>query len=540
VARIPLRDALVCLSLANLYLLDVWIEFANRTHDYYMKVPPRWAMLFAAAADMVLLWVCLLVCVTLWRRFRSPGADIVACLAAGAALLVPLNILRTSVFGSTYAWLSGTLGRSTMLAAAGAIGLLALAFALRRPRRCLQVLAAFLLLLLPLLPVMAGTAIVSLALRSPDEAFASSVPLPDGRRGGPRLLWMLFDEWDQRLVFTARPRGLSLPAIDRLRAEALVAARAVGGGYGTANAVPSMFIGRRIAESAPAGPSELLVGINGEPSEGGDLEPISAHLSLFGRLRQHGWQTAVVDWYHPSCRVFAAQIDRCTWEPGASIYQRPEYAADLSFMSRMQLLAERRVQKAPMAASLGLVRPDTSRRLLGLQEFERIRAAASQALGTSDFVYVHWPIPHPLGIYDRQTGRMDLGTDATYLDNLALTDRVIAEIRTRLELLGTWDDAVVLLSSDHSLRTEEWMGRAAWSPEEQRATAGRRSPHVPFVLKLGRQREALTYNEPFSIMLTHDLVLALAKGELRTPAEVARWLDAHRGRFPLPREGADK
>jgi hypothetical protein len=298
VARISLRHAFVCLSLANLYFLDVWIELGNRTHDYYMKVPPRWAMLYAAAADLALLWLCLLACAALWRRFRSPAADLIACLAAGAALLVPLNILRTSVFGSTFAWLGGLLGRSTMLAAAGLLGLLTVAYALYRPRRCLQALSLGLLLLLPLLPIMAGTAIVSMAFRPPDEAFASSVPLPEGRRGRPRMLWMLFDEWDQRLVFDARPPGLALPAIDRLRAEALVASRAVGGGYGTANAVPSMFIGRRITESTPAGPSELLIGIDDGSSKDGDLEPISAHPSLFGRLRQHGWQTAVVDWYH--------------------------------------------------------------------------------------------------------------------------------------------------------------------------------------------------------------------------------------------------
>jgi hypothetical protein len=538
VARISLRDALVCLSLANLYFLDVWIELGNRTHDYYMKVPPRWAMLYAAAADLALLWLCLLACAVLWRRFRSPAADLIACLAAGAALLVPLNILRTNVFGGMSAWLGGRLGRSTMLAAAGLLGLLTVAVALHRPRRCLQALSLGLLLLLPLLPVMAGSAIVSMAFRPPDEAFASSVPLPEGRRGRPRMLWMLFDEWDQHLVFDARPRGLALPAIDRLRAEAVVASRAVGGGYGTANAVPSMFIGRRITESTPAGPSELLIGLDGGSSEDGDLEPISAHTSLFGRLRQHGWQTAVVDWYHPSCRVFAAQIDTCTWEPGSSIYRRPEYAADPSFLSRMRLLAERRVQKVPMAAGLGWLRPDVSRRRLESQEFERIRASATRALSAADFVYVHWPIPHPFGIYDRQTGRMDVGMDATYLDNLALADRVIAEIRTGLEALGAWDDAVVLLSSDHSLRTDEWMGRPTWSTEEQRATAGRRSPHVPFMLKLGRQREALAYDEPFSILLTHDLVLALARGELRTPADVARWLDAHRSRFNLPREGS--
>ena len=42
------------------------------------------------------------------------------------------------------------------------------------------------------------------------------------------------------------------------------------------------------------------------------------------------------------------------------------------------------------------------------------------------FVFIHLPVPHPPGIYDRSTGRERAG--GTYIDNLALADRSLGEL----------------------------------------------------------------------------------------------------------------
>src|SRR2546423_46880 len=38
-----------------------------------------------------------------------------------------------------------------------------------------------------------------------------------------RVVWLMFDELDQRITFEARPPGLELPELDRLRRESLYA-----------------------------------------------------------------------------------------------------------------------------------------------------------------------------------------------------------------------------------------------------------------------------------------------------------------------------
>ena len=42
------------------------------------------------------------------------------------------------------------------------------------------------------------------------------------------------------------------------------------------------------------------------------------------------------------------------------------------------------------------------------------------------FVFIHLPVPHPPGIYDRRPGHQRV--TGTYIDNLALADRTLAEL----------------------------------------------------------------------------------------------------------------
>lgn len=57
---------------------------------------------------------------------------------------------------------------------------------------------------------------------------------------------------------------------------------------------------------------------------------------------------------------------------------------------------------------------------------------------------------------------------------------------------------------------------------------------IPFVVKLAGQHEQLTYTSGFNTVLTHDLILALMRGEVTSPGGVAAWLDRHRSMTDSP------
>jgi arylsulfatase A-like enzyme len=137
-------------------------------------------------------------------------------------------------------------------------------------------------------------------------------------------------------------------------------------------------------------------------------------------------------------------------------------------------------------------------------------------------------VPHPVGIYDRTRHDFKVSGESSYLDNLELSDRALGELRQAMESAGLWDSSTLVVSGDHWWRAEIW-SRLDSLTEEEAAVAPPAPDHrVPFVVKLAGEKEALAYQPEMNTVLTHDLVLAVLRGEVRTPQQAAAWLDQHR------------
>ena len=100
-----------------------------------------------------------------------------------------------------------------------------------------------------------------------------------------------------------------------------------------------------------------------------------------------------------------------------------------------------------------------------------------------------------------------------------------------MEGAGLWERTVVLVSADHGLRNEDGWSLATRAPAMPAGT--RPLPLVPFLLKLAGHDRPLEYAPAFNTVLTHDLLLALLRGDISGPEEVLRWLDQNHTRFPV-------
>jgi hypothetical protein len=75
---------------------------------------------------------------------------------------------------------------------------------------------------------------------------------------------------------------------------------------------------------------------------------------------------------------------------------------------------------------------------------------------------LHMPVPHPPYFYNAVTGKNDRGatpiagifqqTQEGYIDALALTDKIIGQLRHSMEHAGVWDSTTVIFSADHPYR----------------------------------------------------------------------------------------
>lgn len=523
------RDYLICLSLANLHILNIWLEISNRGFDFFRGTRPTATALWAALTLLFLLSLVFWVALQLWRRLPQPLSRPAAIAGIAASLIVPANVIHKSVFDQTIDAAIRAAGRTTVYGIAALIIGAALVWLVLRTSQVARAYAAVLSLLLPLAPVLALHAAWVQWQRPPAEHYAGSVPPQSGTSRPTRVVVMVFDEMDQRLAIDGRPDRVELPALDRLLSQSFQASQAAGGGYlGVDSSINSMMTGQRLLSIAPRSIGVRMDGDDRTVIDG--AAGWSDDPTLFSELKNRGWSSSVVGWYIPYCRLQGQFMRECWWQPGGSVYGRSEFLFDHSYSEYLRTLAVRQLGRVPMSRRLGLDNSQAERRRLLAEEFGRIRARFDSALSSADLVYVHWPVPHLFGLEDPSDTTE--GPAPNYFDNLTVVDRVLADFQNKLEREGRWESTVLVVTSDHSLRTWLWQGEGAWTDEEERATGGQQSPHVPFVVKFAGRHEPLVYDRPFTIALLYDVVLAMADGEVTSPAELARWLDANRGKHP--------
>jgi hypothetical protein len=353
---------------------------------------------------------------------------------------------------------------------------------------------------------------------------------PKGR--APRLIWLLFDELDQRLAFNERQPSVQLPELDRLRSESFAATHAFQTGGYTMIAIPSLLSGRIYTNADMADADSLMV----KPEDRAEEVDWRSEPNVFRRARELGLNAAVVGWHHPYCRVLGDDLVRCFDKPSdpSPALLRETDAAEEGLARTIGLLFGRLAVNfydifRPDSDSVAEKLKDESFQRHQQQQYFALRDRAYQdAIDPRvDFLYVHFPTPHLFAIYDRQRQDFTLSKKTTYFDNLALVDRTVGEIRRQLEHAGLWDSTSILITADHGLRYELWHGHLNWTPQFDQLLANGASPLVPFILKLPGSHEGVVYDSALSSVVEGDLTLAVMAGEVTTPQQVSEWLARH-------------
>jgi len=575
----PLQELLIALSLANLLFLKGWMNlFEGVLHPYFREDTPLYqtptATLLldqnaaALVVDVLLLGGAFWAAVQLVRRSQSRLAHRAVhwVFLGTCALFLSLfaSVLRRQYpFLKFHTWASWW--SEPLLLAAGVGLVLGAAWLLihfrsflssflrswLRPSRrtsllaslrtsCVKSATTLLLILSPfLLVTLYNAARLGLQLTEPLPP-AEIIFQPNNasqKRPATRVLWLLFDSLDYRVLFPDRPAGLSLPELDRLRQQALSATQAQPPAPVTGRALPALLSGRAVTKATPLRRDELLVTFaNTETPVAWSSQP-----TLFSQAREAGFSTAVIGWYHPYCRLFRASLTTCSWTPfHATRGETFRLAQSINALAR---------QTTPPGAQMDLLHwlgleTSTKSKQHHIKIYRQTFANALRAITDPrlDLVLIHWPIPHEPYIYNRvqQNFTLTHTSEDGYLDNLVLMDRTLEKIRLALEQAGLAEHTTILLSSDHSWR-------------ESNEFDGKQDPRVPFLLKLANSIDATTdtmtdatthhttdtathttshtaihttiYDQPFDTIRTSNLLLALLEGKLTNLEQVWQWLD---------------
>jgi hypothetical protein len=484
-----------------LLLFRVWPQLSPHHQALYHSFLPMQSMVRGVLIDLVVL--TLLVALLFWYLQKSETGLRNAVWALVAAVLVPVLFENTALF------LQVALPHlySVLLSYGALVAALLLRWlrpavylrAVRGLRFLLVLVGCSVVWMLPELVYQCMRAQSSDArvpvLRASLATVRRSIPA-----GGRRIVWLLFDELSYEQTFAHRFSGLSLPAFDQLKSESVSFSNLQPAGYDTERVVPSFFLGHvvdGIRSDLDGRPSIRLAGENG-------WQHFDPQATLFADAQRLGWTTGVVGWYNPYCRILAGTLDYCFWRMGNGQWDGTSPAQTAMQNAMVPVMnGLREWEHKPSIAQEEKHASDLS--ALVPQAEALIR---NQRIG---FVFIHLSVPHPPGIYDRKPPHQRL--TGTYIDNLALADRTLAELMRVINATPLAAKTTVILCSDHAWRVRLWRPTPQWSKEEEVASQNRFDPRPVLLIHSPGQSTEREITAPFDDVRIHDIIERMLRGQ---------------------------
>jgi len=500
---------LAAASLGNISLLRVWSEALTytRSDTYTMKLPPAVGQYWAILAVLVLLaagyWLLIV-----WAERSHIGK-----LAFLISLVIPANAIRE--LGSAYTpylrgglirviGTSGVIIAVIVLVIAGAIVIVKGLQGIYKAALACSLVVAPLIPLTVLQDIWAAVHYHDATMR--DKPVAERV----GSAGPRRVVWIIFDEMDERIAFDKQPPQVTMPEFQKLRETAIYATAAYSPTSSTLSSIPSLVNGRLVKTIRPVSADNLQITYADSERE----VRFGDEANVFSSARAMGLNTGLVGWYHPYCRVLNRDLNSCWWASMPMQFDSVGRTFSDALFNYPRSLFETSLL-SPFGQSLAA--KEAGRRIQALVH-QALQVAADPSLS---LVFLHVQSPHAPHPYNRRTRDFTLANSPVkgYLDSLELADFILGQIRGALQEKSLWDSTDVLVSADHSYRS---------SPAFDGHPRDRR---VPFLLKLAGSRQGSPYTGIFNTLLTRELISAILRDQIRTPDQAIAWIAQHGSPF---------
>lgn len=482
-----------------------------------MHTPGSGAILALSLVANLILVSLLWMLVGMWLRGTSRWAWLRLLLPPLVlASLVELVYIARDGWESTRLWL-------VALVVVAALTLL-LHWRWRRGEQALLHLSGAVLVGLGFYCIFAVTQLLHFAMwRQRPNSISETIPATTNRADRPRIVWILFDELSYRQSFGDRSPSLHLPNFDELRKSSTLFTHTQPIVDSTEMAIPSIFLGQVVTRENYTTSDQLQVG-----GATGSLHPFNAAGTPFALARQQGLTTGVAGWYNPYCSILAPYLNRCYWtdalqEPSAFAQEGfwPSFLHPWILYARIFAHPRKALSRSYRERVIvDLLQPTALEKMSNLDYRARIYgdllAHATHLLGTSgpDLVFVHLPLPHPPGFYNRKTQQLDVFGQHSYIDNLALADRTLGELLAILQQSPRWKNTSVIVCGDHSWRVYMWKDAPFWTAEDEAASHGGVFDPRPFLMvHLAGQTTPATVSGPFPLLKVHDILDDLVSGK---------------------------
>ncbi|NMW22215.1 MAG: sulfatase-like hydrolase/transferase [Chlorobiaceae bacterium] len=311
------------------------------------------------------------------------------------------------------------------------------------------------------------------------------------------VIWIIFDELDYRIAFGHRPKELLLPEFDKLQKSSIVAINAFSPASDTSISIPALLIGIPLKNTRPMSSTSMIITENN-----GKNSSFQTTSTIFADMHHHGSRTALFGWFFPYSRLFDA-IDVI------KDYSNDSMTSD-SLLQSIVLLLRSLVESCNYSLFGNSIPIKNHIMITTSMHKDVVQYLQTNLYG---FCFLHYSVPHNPNIYNRRTHTYGTNRDikAGYLDNVALADQILGEIRTTMQKTGSWDKTLVIVSSDHHWRVNTYDGII-----DQK--------HVPFLVKMPDQRKSILISDRFETVNTKQMILNIVDGKIKTPEALKQWM----------------
>lgn len=312
----------------------------------------------------------------------------------------------------------------------------------------------------------------------------------------------VFDEWSYTRTFQGHNISDALPNLCAFVEGATVFHNARSPASATLISLP-----RIIFQSADGSLQPRRGRLYWETSQGPkQLDDIP---TVFDGLLNSGYEVRVLGFYHPYEILFAGRRVLSHSYPNDPNYDNLLAQIGYFFVTNLRFLTD------PLSRILWRW---SDSQLFSLhwyalsRDFEEQAFSAIESATFGTCLFIHWPLPHGpfilnadggyAGPYNSDADRM-AGTPDDYQRHLQRLDRIIGEIATSLKRKGLFDEALVILTSDHS-----------WRRDPDLLSSGQSSDlcHVPLLVKYPGQDRRADHYEPISLSNMSTLFESMMAG----------------------------
>jgi hypothetical protein len=491
-----LKKLCQCIGIASLILVVNYGDLLGGGADVRMHTPlPVARICYAQIVDILLVALVLFVTFMLAARTRY-----YQWLRLVAAIVIPPYLIQRTQSFFPFDLIEG-LVIILLVVWAALLLLLLLRFSkwYRRLMRVGSAVAAALVIFA--LSSIAQLLWVATWKPAPNQIAAAWAASPQPPRQHPLLVWVVFDELSYDQVFEHRARDLNLPNFDALRSQSTLFTDTQPAGYHTVKIIPSLLTGKIVDGIRYNFHNRLWVHHEAD----GKWAPINGAQTVFADAEQQGWRTAAVGWYNPYCAIYSDAIQNCYWtnhDMFDGLMAQGETFGTNVYIPLEQVVRELR---SPARADRHLCSFDVRHRY---QTETDLQQHAFQLLHTdqADLVFLHLAIPHSPNIWSRINGDYTQSCDSSYLDNLALVDRVLGQLVSTLQSSPRWSQTTLIVQGDHGWRIDAWNWLPAWTEEDDAASRGVFDQRPALIIHQPGQTAPQTVASPWPIIQIHSVV----------------------------------